>query len=158
MNAIMNYGKELLNDENKIIKTGYINNYDVFNIETIKKANIINFDLYDYVICKKINETGFSMKWHIDDCAFIKHSKKQNLFTNKITDKISIYHNKLPKYSLIVYESKYNKDFTGGKLKFIDGTTIEPDYGLYVLFNSLHMHCVEKINSGSRICYLIKFY
>ena len=159
MNEIINYGKQLLNNENKIIITGYIDNYNIFNIDIIKQLKIINFDLYDYIICKKINTSGFFMKWHIDDCAFIKHSKKNNLFNNKINNKLSIYYkNKIPKYSLIIYESKYNTDFTGGKLKFIDGTEIKPDIGLYVLFNSIHMHCVEKINSGSRICYLIKFY
>lgn len=152
-NDVVNYGKQLLNDTNKIIKCGFISDYSEFNIEQIKNQHIINFDLYDYVICKKTNETNFYMKWHIDDCAFMKHSK------NKNSDRISIYYKKNPpEYSLIIYESKQGVDFTGGELEFVDGTKIKPDFGLYVLFNSMYMHRVNKINSGRGICYLIKFY
>ncbi len=158
MNEIVNYGKQLLNDSNNIVNTGFIENYSEFNINQIKSLNIIDFDLYDYIICKKVNESGFFMKWHIDDCAFIKHSKNTNV-NNKICDRISIfYKNKPPEFSLIVYESKFGVDFTGGKLEFVNGQIIKPDYGLFVLFNSMHMHRVHKINSGKRICYLIKFY
>jgi hypothetical protein len=158
LNDVVNYGKQLLNNTNNTIKSGFISNYSEFNIEQIKNQNIINFDLYDYVICKKINETNFYMNWHIDDYAFIRHSKNK-IVNNKISDRISIYHKQIPpQYSLIIYESKYGVDFTGGELEFVDGTKIKPDYGLYVLFNSIHMHRVNKINSGTRICYLIKFY
>lgn len=158
MNEIMNYGKQLLDSSNNIIKTGFIENYSEFNIDQIKLQNIINFDLYDYVICKKVNKTGFHMKWHIDDCAFIKHSKNNNV-NNKISDRISIfYKNNPPEFSLIIYESKYGFDFTGGEIEFINGKIIKPDYGLYILFNSKIMHRVRKINSGERCCYLIKFY
>ena len=69
-----------------------------------------------------------------------------------------LYYIKKPIYTLIVYDSDYGVDFTGGTLEFIDGLIIKPKKGLYVFFNSNEVHRVNRILSGSRINYLVKFY
>lgn len=163
---LKNYSKELLIREN--LKShrniGIIKDYNEFSIDIIRNLNIINIDTYTYDIVKKINTEGFSMKWHIDNAKIIRH--KKNFVDNKnIVNQITLsskyalhYHLRKPTFTLIVYESDYDKHFTGGTLEFIDNTIVYPQKGLYVFFDSREIHKVNKILSGTRINYLIKFY
>ena len=143
-------------------KIGIISNYLEFKIEYLSR--IINIDKYNYDIIKKEQSKGYFMKWHFDNAKIIKH--KPELINNyidenniKISNKhILHYYIKKPIYTLIIYESDYDVDFTGGTLEFIDGTIIKPKKGLYVLFDSNELHKVNIMTSGKRINYLIKFY
>ncbi len=166
MELLKQYYSDLLitNNLKQYRKTGIIENYDIFSIDIIKNLNIINFDKFSYDLVKKINTEGFSMKWHIDNAKLIRH-KKNFVKEKNIADQIVLnekyalhYHLNRPQYTLLLYESDYNKDFTGGSLEFIDNTIIYPQKGLYILFDSREIHKVNKILSGTRINYLIKFY
>ena len=114
------------------------------------------------VYTSKINKTGDYMKWHCDD-AIITSNKKENMnkYINqiKISEKKSLFYpNKIPRYSLIIYGSTYDKDFTGGIFEFSDGTKIKPERNLCVLFDSREAHYVHRIKSGTRKLILMKFY
>ena len=165
MSHLEKYGLELLENNPNIRKSrkfGIINNYQGFNDSTIKELNLdIDLDKYNIVITKKINQKGFSMKWHVDDAQLIKHRP------NQIVDQQIFIYNKHylcyngknpPEYTCLIYDSTYNQDFTGGILEFADKTTVKPDKGMYVFFDSREVHKVNPIKSGIRINYLIKFY
>jgi hypothetical protein len=161
-NALLSYARSMFNTYNlkKERRIGQIENYVNFDIELF--ADIINLCDYDYEIIKKTNIEGFYMNWHLDNALVIKN-KKNDL--SKKYDSLNIserhtlhYYIKKPIYTLIVYESDYGIDFTGGTLEFIDGIVVKPKKGTYVFFNSNEAHRVNKILSGSRINYLIKFY
>lgn len=141
-------------------KIGIIENYTSFSGMTEKFKEIIDYEKFDYVICHKENTEGFFMKWHLDDAKVIDHNKNKSKVHDQIyiTETKALYYKKKPIFSLIVYESDYNIDFTGGTLEFIDGTTIYPKKGMYVLFDSNELHKVNIIKSGIRSAYLIKFY
>ena len=144
---------------------GEISNYDEFYINLF--SNIISFDKYDYEIVKKTNNCEFYMNWHLDNALIVKNKKNTSNISKILSDTscISIsdrhtlyYYARKPVYSLIIYESNYGIDFTGGTLEFIDGVIIKPKRGLYILFNSNEVHRVNKILSGTRVNYLVKFY
>lgn len=116
----------------------------------------------EVVYTTKENKTGDSMKWHCDDASIISHNS--NLINHydsqiKISEKKSLYYvNKIPKYSLIIYGSTYNQDFTGGVIEFSDGYKIKPVKNMCLIFDSREAHCVHRIRSGKRKLILIKFY
>jgi hypothetical protein len=110
-------------------------------------------------IYTKESTTGFNMKWHCDDCSIWKHKEgfqpaKNNV---KLTDKYSLYHTKLPRYSMVIYLSTYNKDFTGGEFNFVD-KQIQPEKYKVIFFDSREIHKVDKIKDGIRKTILVKFY
>lgn len=161
ISALVNYAKKTFDIENfkKKRNIGIIETYAIFDVKLF--ADIIDLDNYDYEIVKKTNTTGFYMNWHLDNALVIKNKKNENKSSDKIyiSDRHTLhYYIKKPIYTLIVYESDYEKDFLGGTLEFIDGLTIKPQKGLFVLFNSNELHKVNKIISGERTNYLIKFY
>jgi hypothetical protein len=152
------YGKRILFDTNIATKRkiGTIKNYENFNIDILKEVlnecNLFDIDDYQYSIKLKHNKTNYEMNWHVDDACVAKTKKK---------DKINLQYNKSyekPKYSLMIYETEYNKDFTGGELIFSDDLIIKPKCGLYVLFDSREVHKVNKVKSGIRNHILVKFY
>jgi hypothetical protein len=100
------------------------------------------------------------MNWHIDNAMIIKNKKENKSLTGyELSNKYTLqYFIKKPVLTLIVYESDYNIDFTGGILEFIDGETVKPYRGTYILFDSNEAHKVSKILSGVRNNYLVKFY
>lgn len=162
MNPLLVYGRKLF-EEGRMIeqrKIGIFDHYESFSLELVK--SIINVDDYDYQICEKHNETGFSMDWHLDDGVVVKHSKSRlpthghHIFID--SNKTIYYAKRKPIYSVLVYDNTYGVDFTGGELEFCDGTIILPNRGMYVLFNSDELHRVNKIKSGTRNTWLIKFY
>ena len=59
---------------------------------------------------------------------------------------------------MIIYETEYDKDFTGGELIFADDFVVIPKRGLYVLFDSCEVHKVNKVKTGIRNHVLVKFY
>lgn len=142
---------------------------------TMKEEFIVNFDNYfddiynlypflssmEYKIVEKTNTKGFSMKWHLDDCIIFKHSKPP---TNgdfqyiQIDSKRYYTFKKRPRFSVIVYHSKYNVDFKGGILEFQDNTRFIPDTNKAVIFDCNQVHRVTEITDGVRRCTLIKFY
>ena len=98
------------------------------------------------------------MKYHVDDTQIIK--RKQGF-----PDQIKLNHNhylnynkKSPLFTLLIYESTFEKDFKGGTLEFADNTIIYPKRGMYILFDSREVHRVHKITKGNRYNLLIKFY
>ncbi len=162
MEHLLHYCRHLF-EQNKLIeqrKIGKFSDYESFSLDHIR--TIIDIDAYDFTICEKRNLAGFSMKWHLDDASIVKHCKHRlPTHGNHIffSDRYTIYYpKKKPVYSLIVYESSYGIDFTGGELEFCDDTIIRPERGMYILFNSDELHCVHEIKSGIRNTYLIKFY
>lgn len=150
------YGKKLLfntNIKNKR-RIGTIKNYENFNIDILKEilneCNLFDIDDYQYSIKSKQNNTNYEMKWHVDDAYATNKQNKIILHYNKSHEQ--------PKYSLMIYETEYNKDFTGGELIFADDLIIKPKRGLYVLFDSREVHKVNKVKTGIRNHVLVKFY
>ena len=134
---------------------------DNFSIDLIHEW--IDTTKYKIVSVEKTNTVGYYMNWHLDDAKIIEHKKGVNhsIFGNQefISETRSIYYkNDRPEYSLIVYDSNYGDDFTGGVLEFFDGTKIYPKKGSYVFFSSDELHRVSRILSGTRNNTLIKFY
>ena len=163
------YGKKILFDTNikNSRKIGIIKNYENFNIDILKEilneCNLFDIDDYQYSIKSKQNKTNYEMKWHVDDACITKTNNneydKENL--NFVSNKQFLhfkYPDTKPKYSLIIYETEYNKDFTGGELIFADEFVIIPKRGLYVLFDSREVHKVNKVKTGIRNHVLVKFY
>ena len=143
-----------------------ISDYDTFDISNFIKT--FGLDDYDYECVKKTNITGFYMKWHLDNACVFKNKRKTDGSDSVSTgspDAIPIsdihvlqYFIKRPSYTLIIYDSDHNIDFKGGTLEFIDGVIVKPKKGMYVFFNSNELHRVNRILSGSRVNYLVKFY
>ena len=158
------YGKKIIKEYNLINDRKIVFINKEFNEENIKDIikeivkDTINFNDYFMYIVKKENKEGFFMKWHVDDAQLIK--KKVGYKDQiKVSDKYYLHYNKeVPIYTLIIYESTYNNDFSGGILEFADNIKIKPKKGMYILFNSKEVHRVHKILKGMRINYLIKFY
>jgi hypothetical protein len=140
--------------------TSYEDIKDEFNKVTLFKKEFSFLRLMSTSYCPHYHTSGYVMKWHIDDAQVINHRKNNDYNEQiKISEKKSLYYpNKKPKYSLIIYGSTYNEDFTGGILEFSDGTKIKPQKDMCILFNSNEAHCVHKIKSGVRMSLLIKFY
>jgi hypothetical protein len=152
----LNLSIEDLNDSIKFIKS---------LISAIK--NKYNLDLSNYLVVavRKENSKDSSMKWHIDDCCLFRHTKTHNLTELKnniiIDSNFALYKyykdKPLPIYSLVIYLSTYQKDFTGGEFCFVD-QIIKPIIGDIVLFDSREVHKVNTVLSGNRTSILLKFY
>lgn len=182
MNILQKYGIKLLeiNTEiNKSYKNGFIKNdllidcniqEIITELKLLYHNNLIHIDIdnYNIAICPKINNQGFFMKWHLDDAQVIHHKyniynkNKTNFEKNQIfiSSKKTVYYpnNNIPKYSMIIYLSTYNKDFNGGIFEFCNGIKIKPQKNMFILFDSRYVHCVHKITAGIRKSILIKFY
>ena len=178
-NILKVYSRFLLNEnpdileKRKIFKITDVVN-DITDFDELIKVNVSSkikqsfkneyglhyFNQVVYTI--KDNKKGDSMKWHCDDAVIISH--KTNLiylYNNqiKISEKKSLYYsNKIPKYSLIIYGSTYDEDFTGGIIEFSDGFKIKPVKNMCIIFDSREAHYVHKIRSGLKKLILIKYY
>jgi hypothetical protein len=164
MNNLFNYVKSNYNIDELLrsVKIGYIEEYDTLSIKNIIDLDLLDINKYEYEIIKKTKTKGFYMNWHLDNSAIIKHNKSS---INNIQGQIQIsdkhalhYYSRKPKYTLLIYESSYNENFTGGTLELIDGTIIYPQKNMYVFFDSNLPHKVNIITDGNRNNYLIKFY
>lgn len=164
MSKIEEYGKKILTKEIKNERiVGYLKNYNTFNMDTLNEiVNEINkFNLNDvtYYLKNKVHNVDDQMKWHVDDAIVMNVPSNNNYDDVKISEnKQLVYHSQKPIYTLIIYESNYKDDFTGGELEFVDGYKFKPKKGAYIFFNSCEVHKLNKINSGMRKSILIKFY
>jgi hypothetical protein len=116
---------------------------------------------FNQKIIYKENKEKYNMKWHCDDC-YIQKNKKDFIYDNnnycKISDKYYLVHaNSLPIYTMLIYLSDYNIDYTGGELCFVDNI-LKPNKYDVILFDSCEIHRVNIQKSGLRKNYLIKFY
>ena len=159
--ALLSYARSIFDkcdlEKERII--GQIENYEKFDIFYF--SGIIPLENYVYEIIKKENVEGFFMNWHLDNALVVKNKKGMtNTSTGiPISERHTLhYFVKKPVYTLIVYESNHDEDFRGGTLEFIDGVVVKPKKGLYVFFNSNEVHRVNRILSGTRVNYLVKFY
>jgi hypothetical protein len=140
----------------KTIGLKNINDFDLKNKRKIFFVNEINinkimqelgFDNFKYNY--KENTKNFFMNFHLDGIQTFKKGKNQFDFVEK---------EPLWKYTLIIYDSDYKKDFTGGVFEFCDGQKIYPKKGMCVLFDSRDVHCVHCVTSGIRKNFLVKIY
>jgi len=132
-------------------------------IEIAKKIIKQEFklDLFDHrmEIVERTNPVGFYLNWHIDDCAIHKHKTTGGKTNNDpLTDKFSLYHAKeLPVFSMIIYFSTIDEDFTGGELEFVDYVFKPRKYDV-IIFDSREVHRVRRLRSGVRQNVLVKFF
>jgi hypothetical protein len=64
-----------------------------------------------------------------------------------------------PMYTLIVYDSSYGCDgFLGGGVEFVDGVTVKPERGKYVLFDSHEVRRDIPIDCGRQEVSVVHFY
>lgn len=167
---IIQYGHTLLENHPSILKTRQtyqIDNYNGFSEKLLKEIlnemNIFDFDDYQYLLKVRNHREGYCMKWHVDD-ACISNTCNNTYDENDfefITHKKLLYYkdsSMKPKYTIMLYESDYNDDFTGGELEFVDGTLVYPSVGKCVLFDAREVHRMRPILSGVRTSILLKFY
>jgi hypothetical protein len=64
----------------------------------------------------------------------------------------------LPTKTILFYKSSWNIDFTGGILRFADSTEIKPKINTGIIFNSIEVHMVTPIKSGTRKVCVVKIY
>jgi hypothetical protein len=124
----------------------------------LEEYNLHNFDKKIITKHYEINSLD-SMKWHIDDCAIFRHKKDYEPCSNsiKLNHKYSIYFTNPPIYTIIIYLSSHNLDFTGGEFSFLDKVIIPQKFKV-IFFDSREIHKVNKITSGIRSCILVKLY
>jgi hypothetical protein len=130
---------------------------------TVKLLRNIDLSVYEYVKVERESTEGFSMKWHMDDRVLIKLKKECEVDPTDVLiheDYKVTKRNKdknLPSYSVIVYQSDYNKDFTCGEFEFVD-EIILPKKNKMIFFDSQEVHRVQPVKSGIRKAILYKFY
>jgi hypothetical protein len=128
-------------------------------IKKIYELSNINLFDYDKKVIMRDNQIGYYLNWHIDDCAIFKHKdtegKKNNI---PLDDKYSLFNlEELPKYTMVIYLTSHNIDFTGGEFEFIDEKVKPKKYDV-VFFDSREVHRVFKLRDGQRKNILVKFY
>jgi hypothetical protein len=154
--------KELNLDKNRFIfkinnESKEINDLVESAIKLLPKELEIN--KYTKDINTRKSSDGFYMNWHFDDCAIFKHNKNYQFNKNNIllNDKYTLYFSKVPVYTMIIYLSEIDKDFTGGEFNFAD-KKIKPEKFQVIFFDSKEVHKVNKVKSGERETIIVKFY
>jgi hypothetical protein len=103
---------------------------------------VLNLDCTYYeIIHKQIDNVG--LKYHIDDCIIVtkntipkyNNSRYIHISGNKYLYFNNIF-NRLPKKTILFYQSSWNIDFTGGILRFADLTEIKPKINTGIVFDS----------------------
>ena len=167
---IVKYGQSLLETYPSILKHRriyQIKNYHGFSEKLLKEIlnelNVFDFDDYQYLLKVRNHREGYSMKWHVDDACIANtcNNTFQEGDIHYITQKKVLYYKDSyvkPKYTIMLYESDYDDDFTGGELEFADGTIVHPSVGKCVLFDAREVHRLKPILSGVRKSILMKFY
>lgn len=168
---LLEYGKNLLENNTHIKKTRKIFNINQDIIQKISLTDTINSPVISKIIKENdlpISETmtckiffkyfplQTEMKWHQDDASIFKNSNKHCELYNK--QKYCLFNNKeCPVYTLVLYMSDYGEDFYGGEFCFVD-IEIKPIKGMCLFFDSREIHCVKKILNGNRQSCIIKFF
>ena len=114
---IVEYGKEILSkyclyDKRIFFNNGYTDLITI--LDYINTEYGINLRQYDIKICDKTYYPNDFMKYHVDDCALIKHKKKLNkseLHNNTmLANKYSLCHkNPLPVYTMVIYLNSHGE-------------------------------------------------
>jgi hypothetical protein len=127
----------------------------------IDNINILDISYLDYEIIKRFHTNDdYNLNWHIDNRQLQKHKINNNTNNLEIIHKNDKYkyglwtHKKIPKYTAVIY---LTTDFEGGEFCFID-KIIKPKRGDVIIFDSKEVHKVNKLKSGIRNCYVIKFF
>lgn len=157
-NILLQYGQtisEKYKDERKFLK---IDNFT--NVEEI--IPLLNVPHNHYEVVKRFHTNDqYNLNWHIDNRQLQKHKIKNLTHNLEI-----IYENEkykyglwtqgtnLPTYTAIIYLSS---DFEGGEFCFVD-QVIKPKSGDVIIFNAKEVHKVNPLKSGTRNCYVIKFF
>jgi hypothetical protein len=115
-------------------------------------------DQYRYEFVERSSETGFAMKWHMDDKIVVKrpYHPDTDISLND-TYQVCNRSTDTPVYSSILYLSTYGKDFTGGVFEFVD-QVVYPKKHTILLFDSREVHRVQPVTSGIRQTILCKWY
>ena len=163
MDKLQEFGKTILGTFSERIIDFIPENINLENIDEVVNyiLNKLNLNIEKFTIktCKKSNTEGFFMKWHVDDAQVIKHQDNK-IFDQQIrisNNKVLNYSENRPVFTIIVYLSNINQDFTGGEFEFVN-LKIRPVKGMFVFFDSREVHKVNKVKSGFRENYLIKLY
>jgi hypothetical protein len=156
-NILVEYGKTLLPkviDKRKLL---YFENPE----EVIENIDILKIPYSKYEIVKRFHTNNeYNLNWHIDNRQLQKHkieNKTDNLEIIYLSDKYKYglwTHKEYPKYTAIIY---LTSDFEGGEFCFVD-KIIKPKRGDIIIFDSREVHKVNKLKSGIRNCYVIKFF
>ena len=151
------YGKSLLPELIKKRKFLYFENPE----EIIDDINILGISFSEYEIVKRFHaDDSYNLNWHMDNRQLQKHKIHNDTNNLQIIYKNNKYkyglwtHTKIPKYTAIIYLSS---DFEGGEFCFID-KIIKPKRGDVIIFDAQEIHKVNKLKSGVRNCYVIKFF
>ena len=142
-----------------------ITDFPVSHIDMLER----NFDSVDYT----------DLKWHIDDVQVVDRKiiyKNQERYWNIKGNKY-LYsstgtglcprrrsgHQRcpsgmIPLYTCVLYFSDFGHDFTGGEFRFVDGTSIKPQRGMGICFDSREVHMVTPVKSGHRESMVVKLY
>jgi predicted 2-oxoglutarate/Fe(II)-dependent dioxygenase YbiX len=159
---IYDYGLSIVDKHKncrRYINIGYVFVLDDFSIDMfINLLSLhlsIDLSIFSYKVVKRTSESGFSMKWHVDDCIVYKTSNSDDKYMLLPKDKNNVPNN-VPIFSAVYYLSGPD-DFTGGEFEFVD-EIISPQQGFVLFFNSNEVHRVLPVKSGIRKSILIKFY
>lgn len=155
MDKVYLFGKKLLENNPEIVKN---RKFFQFNVDSKIEEIISSQELDGYLlkVIERNSDTGFEMGWHQDDVAFYRNSKR-HCEEHKKDDIKPFCKEKKPIYTMILYYSTQNIDFTGGEFCFID-LRIKPEKGLGILFDSREIHRVLRVRSGERKSKILKFY
>ena len=156
-NILIQYGQEIAKkykNERRFLKLE-----DLTNLKDIILSFEIPHTHYEIVERFHTND-NYNLKWHIDNQQLQKHK------IDKLTHDLEIiYENEKYKYGLwtqgnsptytaVIY---LTSDFEGGELCFVD-FSVKPQKGDVIIFNSKEVHKVNPLKSGTRNCYVVKFY
>ena len=152
-----NYGRTLLPEV--IVKRKFLH-FDNPE-EIIENIDILEIPYLKYEKVKRFHDgDGYNIKWHIDDRQLQKHKLENNTDNLEIIYSNDKYkyglwtHKEYPKYTAIIY---LTSDFEGGEFCFVD-KIIKPKRGDVIIFDSKEVHKVNKLKSGIRNCYVVKFF
>lgn len=160
-NILFQYGQEIAKkykNERKFLKLDNL-------LEPIDLREIIHslkIPHTHYEIVKRFHtDDQYNIKWHIDNQQLQKHKIENSTHDLNIIYQNEKYKyglwtqgNNLPTYTAIIYLSS---NFEGGEFCFVD-YSIKPQKGDVIIFNSKEVHKVNPLKSGTRNCYVIKFY
>lgn len=163
MDKLQEFGLSIIDKVSERIIDFIPENINIENIDEVVNyiLNKLNLNIEKFTIksCKKSNTEGFFMKWHVDDAQVIKHQDCK-IFDDQIrisNRKVINYSENRPIFTIIVYLSTINEDFTGGEFEFVN-LKVKPIRGMFVFFDSKEVHKVNKVKKGKRDNYLIKLY
>ena len=152
---IYDYGLSIVNKYKncrRYINIGYVDDFSIDMFINLLSLHLsIDLSIFSYKVVKRTSESGFSMKWHVDDCIVYKTSNSDDKYMLLPKDK-----NNVPIFSAVYYLSGPD-EFTGGEFEFVD-EIISPQQGFVLFFNSNEVHQVLPVKNGIRKSILIKFY